>query len=139
MTPTPSNSSESKIPAGLKKALAASPSIKTLWDDLTPVSRRDFIRWIASAKQQETRDRRVTIALSKLASGQRRPCCYAVVPMPLYTALGTNPKAKATWSTLTPDERRDLVDFLDEAKTSEAKKARIEKICASLAKGKRRV
>lgn len=74
----------------------------------------------------------------KLTSGDRRPCCYAVVPMNLYKALGVNPKAKATWSTLTPDERRDFIDWLDAAKNKDAQKTRIEKICTILAAGKHR-
>ena len=128
---------QSPLPPDMQKALTASARMKKLWNDITPVAQRDFLRWITSAKQSETRKRRIGIMCDKLTSGDRRPCCYAVVPMNLYKALGENPKAKATWSTLTPDERRDLVDWLDAASTKEAQKIRIEKICMLLVDGKR--
>ncbi len=127
-----------KVPADLKKALSAKPSVEAKWKDLTPIGRRDFITWIEGAKQPKTRKRRIEVTRSKLLSGQRRPCCYAVVPMNLYKALGTSPKAKATWKTLTPDARRDFVAWIDEAKDSDTKGLRIDKTCVLLAAGKRR-
>lgn len=127
-----------KVPTDLRKALMAAPKVAALWKDLTPIARRDFISWIESAKQLETRERRVKVACSKIASGKRHPCCYALVPMKLYQALGASPKAKAQWSSLTPDERRDFVDWIESAKEFEIHKHRIEKACAMLADGKRR-
>lgn len=126
-----------KIPPDLRKALTANGAAKAKWEGLTPIGRRDFISWIDSAKQAETQARRIKIACSKLQAGQRRPCCYAVVPMELYTALNANPKAKAEWKTLTPDARRDLTDWVSSAKNAEAQKRRIAESCAKLASGKR--
>ncbi len=126
-----------KIPADLKRALTANKIANTVWQDITPIARRGFIGWLDQAKQEETRKRRIEVTCSKLASGKRRPCCYAIVPMGIYKALGTNPKAKATWSTLTPDERRDFVEYIDEKQKSETKVKRIEKVCSLLASGKR--
>lgn len=126
-----------KVPADLRKALAAAPSAEALWKGLTPIARRDFITWIESAKQPETRKRRVERTPDMLASGKRRPCCYAIVPMNLYKALAGTPKAKAQWSDLTPSERRDFVSWIDEVKESEARGVRIAKACVLLASGKR--
>jgi uncharacterized protein YdeI (YjbR/CyaY-like superfamily) len=126
------------MPPDLRKVLAANPKAKTKWADLTPIARRDFTRWIESAKLPETRKRRVESLPSRLASGKRRPCCYATVPMNLYKELGVNKKAKAQWATLTPDERRDFVDWIDAAKDKEAHGVRIVKVCMMLAAGKRR-
>lgn len=125
------------IAADLKHALTEKPVAEKAWHDLTPIGRRDFTRWIESAKQPETRQRRIRIACEKLASGQRRPCCYAVVPMDLYKALGNDPAAKAQWSSLTPDERRDCVDWVDSAEDKDDRKKRIRDGCAMLAGGKR--
>lgn len=127
-----------KLPADLKKVLTADPAAKARWDDLTPVARRDFISWIDSAKQEATRKRRVESVPSRLASGKRRPCCYAIVPMDLYTALNASPKAKATWKGLTPDARRDFIGWVDGAKDKASHERRIEKACAVLAAGKQR-
>lgn len=67
---------EPKVPADLRKALAAAPRAQEAWSDITPVARRDWIQWIVSAKQPETRARRIGNACSMLAAGKRRPCCF---------------------------------------------------------------
>jgi hypothetical protein len=69
---------ESTVPADLRVALNASHEAKTLWKDLTPIGRRDWIRWIVSAKKPETRAHRVTRTVEQLSSGKRRPCCVNV-------------------------------------------------------------
>ena len=130
--------SEATVPTDLGKALAAAPIAKTKWKNLTPIARRDFISWIDSAKQLETRRRRIEKACSMLAAGKRRPCCYSIVSFDLYTALAANPRAKAHWSELTPIERRDFIAWMDSAKAPEANRRRIEKACSMLAAGKRR-
>ncbi|MES2225778.1 MAG: YdeI/OmpD-associated family protein [Patescibacteria group bacterium] len=122
----------------LKKVLATNKKAQATWEDLTPIARRDFISWIESAKQPETRKRRVESLPSRLASGKRRPCCYAIVPTNLYKALDFLPKAKKLWKDLTPDEKRDFTDWINTAKDSEARTKRIEKACALLLAGKRR-
>jgi len=67
---------EPKVPADLKDALAIVPQAHTLWMEITPGARWDWIRWISSTKQSETRKRRIEVALSKLKAGDRRPCCF---------------------------------------------------------------
>jgi hypothetical protein len=67
---------EPRVPADLRKALAAASKARELWSDITPIARRDWIHWIVSAKQAETRARRIRNACSMLAAGKRRPCCF---------------------------------------------------------------
>ncbi len=67
---------EPKAPADLKDALAADPGAHTLWMDITPMARWDWIRWIGSTKQLETRKRRIANACDMLKAGKRRPCCF---------------------------------------------------------------
>ena len=67
---------EPRLPADLRKALAAAPKARALWSDITPIARRDWIQWIASAKRPETRARRVDNACEMLAAGKRRVCCF---------------------------------------------------------------
>jgi uncharacterized protein YdeI (YjbR/CyaY-like superfamily) len=125
------------IPRDLRDALAAVPAIEAAWKGLTPIGRRDFVSWIETAKQEETRKRRIAIACDKLASGKRRPCCYAVVPMDLYRALGENPAAKAKWSDLSADEKRDFSDWVEASPDKVARKSRVEESCAMLLAGRR--
>lgn len=67
---------EPSVPADLRKALAAAPKARALWSDITPIARRDWIHWITSAKQTETRARRIEKACAMLAAGKRRVCCF---------------------------------------------------------------
>jgi hypothetical protein len=68
---------EPEVPADLRKALAAAaPKARKLWSGITPIARRDWIQWITSAKQPETRARRIKNACSMLAAGKRRVCCF---------------------------------------------------------------
>ncbi len=67
---------ESKVPPDLRKALAAHPAAKATWSDITPIARRDWILWITTAKQAETRARRILNACDMLGSGKRRVCCF---------------------------------------------------------------
>ena len=69
---------EPTVPADLWLALTASHEAKTLWDDLTTMGRRDWVRWIESAMQPETRTRRVIRTIEQLSSGKRRACCVNV-------------------------------------------------------------
>jgi hypothetical protein len=42
---------EPRVPADLRKALAAAPQARAVWSDLTPIARRDWTHWITSAKR----------------------------------------------------------------------------------------
>lgn len=64
------------VPSDLSKALATAPAARALWIEITPNARRDWILWLSSAKQAETRVRRIEKALDMLASGKRRVCCF---------------------------------------------------------------
>jgi hypothetical protein len=67
---------EPRVPADLQKALAAARKAQALWSDITPIARRDWIHWIVSAKQPETRARRISNACAMLTAGKRRVCCF---------------------------------------------------------------
>jgi hypothetical protein len=67
---------EPVIPEDLKEALAADSKANSLWIDITPMARWDWIRWIRGTKVAETRKRRIEVACSKLKAGERRPCCF---------------------------------------------------------------
>jgi hypothetical protein len=67
---------EPQVPADIKKGLAAVPRAHDLWQKITPMARWEWIRWIRATNNQETRQRRIEVACSKLKSGMRRPCCF---------------------------------------------------------------
>ncbi len=67
---------EPEVPEDLKKALATSPKAQDLWNDITPLARWDWVRWIRAVKTEETRKKHIEVALDKLNKGMRRPCCF---------------------------------------------------------------
>jgi len=67
---------EIRVPMDLRIALRAAPLAQASWADITPMARRDWVFSISSAKQPETRRRRIGKASDMLASGKRRLCCF---------------------------------------------------------------
>jgi hypothetical protein len=67
---------EPKVPEDLQLALKANPTAHATWVDITPMARWDWIRWIQSTKNPETRKIRIEKTFSKFKSGIRRPCCF---------------------------------------------------------------
>jgi hypothetical protein len=67
---------EIRVPMDLRRALSAAPQAQAGWEDITPMARRDWIFSISTAKQPETRRRRIAKACDMLGSGKRRLCCF---------------------------------------------------------------
>ena len=67
---------EPDVPKDIKNALATNPQAYELWQHITPMARWEWVRWIRATNGQETRQRRIGVACSKLKAGERRPCCW---------------------------------------------------------------
>src|SRR3546814_16493298 len=61
----------------LQAAVRSNPKILTLWENLTPLGRNEFICWVDDAKQAKTRQRRIERTCDELLEGKKRPCCWA--------------------------------------------------------------
>jgi hypothetical protein len=60
-------------PADLAGALAADPEAKAAFDGLSFTHRREYAEWVAGAKREPTRRRRVEQAVQMLRDGRRHP------------------------------------------------------------------
>ncbi len=67
---------EPTVPTDMKKGIASVSEAQKLWKIITPMARWDWIRWIRSTNNPDTRKKRIEVACSKLKSGMRRPCCF---------------------------------------------------------------
>lgn len=67
---------EPEVPDDVKKALSTSKKAQNLWEDITPLARWDWIRWVRAVKTEETRKKHLEVMLDKLNKGMRRPCCF---------------------------------------------------------------
>ena len=63
---------EVEVPEALSAALAGDPVAKAQYDGLAYTHRKEFARWIAEAKKDDTRERRVVQALEMLHDGRTR-------------------------------------------------------------------
>lgn len=88
---------EPEVPADLKKALANSPKAEALWNDISPIARWDWIRWVRAVKTTETRQKHIEVALDKLNKGMRRPCCFN-------RSLCSEPAVSRNWKLIDPTE-----------------------------------
>lgn len=87
---------EPEVPEDLKAALATSPEAEALWNDISPLARWDWIRWIRAVKTAETRQKHIDVALDKLNKGMRRPCCFN-------RNLCSEPHVSHNWALLEPE------------------------------------
>ena len=64
---------EVEIPAALRAALDGDATASAVFDALSFTHRREYARWIAEAKREETRDRRAAKAIEMLREGVKTP------------------------------------------------------------------
>lgn len=67
---------EAEIPPALAEALARDPSAAAAFDAFPPSCRREYCEWIADAKRDATRDKRVAEAIEWIRDGKRRNWKY---------------------------------------------------------------
>lgn len=68
---------EPVVPKELEEALKSAPQkVKDKWQDITPMARWEWIRWMNATLNQETKNIRLEKTISKLNGKHRRPCCF---------------------------------------------------------------
>lgn len=64
------------VPSDMRKALETDKKALAEWEDLTPLSRNEWICWVVSVKKEETRKDHIKRLTKELKEGKRRPCCW---------------------------------------------------------------
>ncbi len=64
------------LPPAFVAALVSNPAAKATLDAFAPSHRREYVQWIAEAKAEATRDRRVAQAIEWLSEGKKRNWKY---------------------------------------------------------------
>ena len=68
---------EPKLPKDIADALLTAPQkVKDKWQDITPMARWEWVRWVNATANEDTRGVRIAKTVSKLAGTHRRPCCF---------------------------------------------------------------
>jgi hypothetical protein len=65
-----------KAPPCLVAALAKNSRARATYERFTPAQRREYVEWLADAKQDATRERRLAITVAWLAAGKQRNWKY---------------------------------------------------------------
>lgn len=71
-----SNGTAHQAPPDMRSALASDKAAFVAWEDLTPLSRNEWVCWVISVKKDETRKEHVERMVRQLKEGKRRPCCW---------------------------------------------------------------
>lgn len=67
---------EPNIPADWQETIDTNAEVRARWEAVTPMARWEWLRWIASTNNPDTRKHRIEVSCSKLLAGERRPCCF---------------------------------------------------------------
>jgi hypothetical protein len=67
---------ELPVPPPFAAALEAAPEAKRVFTDFAPSHRREYVEWVAGAKREETRDKRIAQAIEWLTEGKKRHWKY---------------------------------------------------------------
>jgi Bacteriocin-protection, YdeI or OmpD-Associated/Domain of unknown function (DUF1905) len=62
---------EVEVPEALREALAGDEQARSAFESMAYTHRKEFARWVAEAKREETRQRRVSQALEMLREGKK--------------------------------------------------------------------
>src|SRR3954452_21782812 len=63
---------EVDVPEDLASALVAEPNVKEKFDAMAFTHRKEYARWVAEAKREETRERRIAQAIDMIRAGKTR-------------------------------------------------------------------
>lgn len=66
-----------RVPAPFAAALKKNKKAQAAFDAFSPSHRREYVEWIAEAKQDATRDRRIATAIEWMTEGKSRHWKYA--------------------------------------------------------------
>jgi hypothetical protein len=65
-----------RVPPDMRHILFGSSQARAVWESLTPLARNEWICWVTSVKQQQTRQEHLARLIEDLSAGKRRPCCW---------------------------------------------------------------
>ena len=123
-----------RLPRVVEQALKASAKAWKSFQALTPSRRAAYIRLITDAKTEETRERRVREAISRLEQNTGDP---DDIPSFLKQALKANAKAWENFRNLAPSYRRHYVGWIMHAKKEETRERRVREAISLLEQNKK--
>jgi uncharacterized protein YdeI (YjbR/CyaY-like superfamily) len=117
---------ERTVPASpeLENALKESRRLQKFYQGLTPSTRTEIVRWIAGAKQRETRARRAEQCAERLMETME---AEIELPPIIRQAFARTPQAAEGWKRMPPSHRRTHLLGIFYYRNLESRLRRIEK------------
>jgi uncharacterized protein YdeI (YjbR/CyaY-like superfamily) len=113
----------------LGRALKESKRLQTFFEGLTPSTKAEIVRWIATAKQKETRSRRAEQCAERLMETME---AEIELPPLIRQAFARNPQAAEGWNRMPPSHRRMHLLGIFYYRNLESRLRRIEKAMAEM-------
>src|SRR5262249_17770151 len=122
------------IPEFIKRALDLNKKAAATFYNLAPSHRQRYVRWITSAKREETQKDRCKQVLSILAQDKNPG---DTIPQFVEDALNANRKARTNFENLAPSYRRLYIRWIITARREETQKRRLAKAMRPIAHNKK--
>jgi uncharacterized protein YdeI (YjbR/CyaY-like superfamily) len=113
----------------LEHALKQSRRLQKFYQGLTPSTRTEIVRWIAGAKQRETRARRADQCAERLMETME---AEIELPPIIRQAFSRNPQAAEGWKRMPPSHRRMHLLGIFYYRNFESRLRRIEKAMSEM-------
>jgi uncharacterized protein YdeI (YjbR/CyaY-like superfamily) len=132
--PAKQGTGDVNIPRFVKQALMANVKAWRNFRNLAPSHRRNYVRWIMDARKEETRERRLREAVSRLAQNKFDP---DDIPGFVKEALMANAKAWENFRNLAPSYRRHYIGWIMHAAKEETRERRLREAVSLLEQNKK--
>ena len=126
----------SAIPAYIEKQFKTNAHAWQYFERLAPSYREGYIRWIDSAKRQETKQKRLLEAIRRLAAAKRLTPA-SEIPSYIEKQLKTNARAWQYFEQLAPSYQRAYIRWIESAQRRETKEKHLLEAIRQLAAGKK--
>jgi uncharacterized protein YdeI (YjbR/CyaY-like superfamily) len=64
------------LPNDMINPITSSVLAQKTWNSLTVNAQQNYILWVVSAKNKDTRVKRIIRGVEELEQGKKRPCCF---------------------------------------------------------------
>jgi uncharacterized protein YdeI (YjbR/CyaY-like superfamily) len=132
--PAQQGKSNADVPRFVQQALNASPKAWENFQNLAPSHRKAYLRWITEPKKEDTRERRLREAVSRLERNKSGP---DDIPGFIKKALKANAKAWENFRNLAPSYRRRYIGWITHAAKEETRQRRLREAVALLEQNKK--
>jgi uncharacterized protein YdeI (YjbR/CyaY-like superfamily) len=125
---------ELDVPPLVKRALKVNAQARENFRKLAPSHRRNYVRWIMEPRKEETRERRLREAVSRLEQRNAEP---DDIPGFIKEGLMANAKAWKNFRNLAPSYRTHYIGWIMHAAKAETRERRLREAVSLLEQNKK--